>query len=388
MVDFGGWEMPIQYREGILKEHLYTRCACSVFDVSHMGRILVEGPDRVEFLQHVLTSNAAELAFNQAQYCILSDENGFALDDAYLHRFEEDRYFLVVNASNMDRDYTYLLEKAESFDCTLTDLSAKWAAIAVQGPRSEEYLQTVCGKKELTRPKKNALGTVNADGRLVLAARTGYTGEPVGYEIYVPSEDAALMWNRLIALGAKPAGLGARDTLRLEACLPLYGHEMGNDASGKPIPIFSVPAARIAVSLVEEKGKFIGREALARQQQAVAGFKDGDYSGCGCVPKRILPIVLTDHGVMRAGMPVFRGEEQVGWITSGTMVPYWMNPEDPNGGTAKRSIGMCYVNSDVKTEDALSVDIRGKRIGAAVVKRHLDMKGPVFARPVIYPAGC
>lgn len=221
MVDFGGWEMPIQYPSGIIAEHLYTRQVCGLFDVSHMGRLLIEGPQRKEFLQHVLTSNVSALDLNMAQYCIIPNENGGAVDDAYLYLFQEDSYLLVVNAANIDKDLEHLNRALSGFDCTITNISDRWASIAVQGPKSKEMLMTLSGGESPTKePTKNSLGTVSLEGRQARIAKTGYTGEPLGYEVYVRSEDAVWLWNRLVELGARPAGLGARDTLRMEASFP------------------------------------------------------------------------------------------------------------------------------------------------------------------------
>ena len=324
MVDFGGWEMPIQYPSGIVAEHLYTRHACSLFDVSHMGRVLVEGPDRVAFLQHVLSSNVESLDLNMAQYCIIPTDNGSAVDDAYLYRFEEERFLLVVNAANTEKDLAHLREAMKNYNCTMTEITKDWAAIAVQGPKCKDILMTLSGGVQLTEPMKNALGTVTLEGRLVRVAKTGYTGEPLGFEVYCRSEDAAWLWNRLVELGAKPAGLGARDTLRLEAALPLYGHEMGLDPAGNEMPIFAVPLAKFAVSFAPQKGDFIGRKPLEQQFAAFKRIMNRDFSDLSVLPRRIQPITLLDRGVMRAGMPVYRGEKQVGWVTSGTMVPYYV----------------------------------------------------------------
>ena len=265
MVDFSGWEMPIEYPGKIVSEHLCTRSMCSLFDVSHMGRILVDGAEAVPFLQHVLTSDVSAIAVDQAQYTIIPNAHGGAVDDAYLYRFEEKRYLLVVNAANTDRDLAHLERQIGAFDARMTVITGDYAAIAVQGPKSDEILQVLTGGEAVTAPKRNALRSLNFEGRSVHVARTGYTGEPLSYEVYIRSEEAVWLWNRLIELGAKPAGLGARDTLRLEACLPLYGHEMGADPEGKEIPIFAVPLARFAVSFAEHKGNFLGREALERQ---------------------------------------------------------------------------------------------------------------------------
>ena len=178
MVDFGGWEMPIQYPSGIIAEHLYTRQVCSLFDVSHMGRLLIEGPQRKEFLQHVLTSNVSALDLNMAQYCIIPNENGGAVDDAYLYLFQEDSYLLVVNAANIDKDLEHLNRALSGFDCTITNISAEWASIAVQGPKSKEMLMTLTGGESPTKePTKNSLGTVSLEGRQARIAKTGYTGD-------------------------------------------------------------------------------------------------------------------------------------------------------------------------------------------------------------------
>ena len=252
MVDFGGWEMPVQYPTGIVAEHLYTRHFCSLFDVSHMGRLLIQGPERLAFLQHVLSSNVAGLDLNMAQYCILPDEDGGAVDDAYLYRFEEERFLLVVNAANTEKDLMHLRSVVKDYDCTITDITSRWASIAVQGPKSKDLLTTLSGGVQVTEPMKNALNTLTFEGHEVKVAKTGYTGEPLGYEVYCRSEDAAWLWNRLVELGARPAGLGARDTLRMEAGFPLYGHEMGVDPDGQRIPIFAVPLAKFAVSFAPQ----------------------------------------------------------------------------------------------------------------------------------------
>ncbi len=389
MVDFGGWEMPVQYPTGIVAEHLYTRSDCSLFDVSHMGRLLIEGPERVKFLQYVLSSNVLALELNTAQYCIIPDENGFAIDDAYLYMFEEDNFLLVVNAANTDKDLAHLLPIAEKFDVKITNQTADWAAIAVQGPRSRKMLEVLSGGKALTEPVKNALGTLELEGHLARVAKTGYTGEPLGYEVYVKSEDAAWLWNRLVELGAKPAGLGARDTLRTEAVLPLYGHEMGKDPSGKDIPIFAVPLAKFAVSFNEQKGDFIGKQALLKQQAAYKRIREHDFSDIADLPKRIMPICLVDRGVIRAGMPVYKDGQEVGWVTSGTMVPYF-NQEGSGLSTkilessSKRSIGLAYLYSPIQREDYVEVDVRGKRLKAVIPHYHMRVDAPPFARPIIW----
>ena len=390
MVDFGGWEMPIQYPSGIIAEHLYTRQVCSLFDVSHMGRLLIEGPQRKEFLQHVLTSNVSALDLNMAQYCIIPNENGGAVDDAYLYLFQEDSYLLVVNAANIDKDLEHLNRALSGFDCTITNISAEWASIAVQGPKSKEMLMTLSGGESPTKePTKNSLGTVSLEGHQARIAKTGYTGEPLGYEVYVRSEDVVWLWNRLVELGARPAGLGARDTLRMEASFPLYGHEMGVAPDGTEIPIFAVPLAKFAVSFSAQKGDFIGRAALERQHRAFIRHMDRDFSDMSALPRRIAPIALLDRGVMRAGMEIYKGDKLVGWVTSGTMVPYFKTQGEGLStvileASGKRAIGLCYIDSDVLVDDTVEVDIRGKRLKAVIPARHMSVGAPPFARPLLY----
>ena len=389
MVDFGGWEMPIEYPSKIVAEHLYTRHACSLFDVSHMGRVLVDGPEAVSFLQHVLSSNVSALDLNQAQYAIIPNERGGAVDDAYLYRFEEERFLLVVNAANTDKDLAHLGEQIKSYDARMTVITGDWAAIAVQGPKSKEILQVLSGGKAVTEPVKNALNTLQFEGHTVRVAKTGYTGEPLGYEVYIESAGAEWLWNRLIELGAKPAGLGARDTLRLEACLPLYGHDMGDDPEGKEIPIFAVPLAKFAVSFAPQKGDYIGRKELEKQYEAFKRIQNRDFSDTADLPRRILPITLLDKGVMRAGMPVYKGGKQIGFVTSGTMVPYYRHEGEGLQTvileeTAKRAIGLAIVDSDTLEDDEVQVDVRGKRLKAVIAPYHMRVDAPPFARPILY----
>ena len=390
MVDFGGWEMPVQYPEGIVSEHLYTRHTCGIFDVSHMGRILVEGKDRVAFLQHVVTSNVAALEKNRSQYCIIQAPDGSAVDDAYLYCFEEDNLWLVINAANIDKDLAYLTPLLKGYDCTLTNISAEWACIAVQGPESKDMLTKLSGGEPLTiEPIKNRLNIVSLEGHTARIARTGYTGEPLGFEVFVKSEDVVWLWNRLVELGAKPAGLGARDTLRMEAGLPLYGHEMGVGSDGKNMPIFAVPLARFAVSFSEQKGDFVAKDILWKQRQAFVKIMNRDFSGCADLPYRIMPITLLDRGVIRAGMEIYKGDKLIGWTTSGTMIPYYVAEGEGlesviTEEVSKRSIGMCYIASDTLVDDVVEVDVRGKRLKAAIPEAHLSLEAPPFARPLIY----
>lgn len=372
MVDFGGWEMPIQYPEGIVAEHLYDRRHCGIFDVSHMGRLIVEGPDRLAFLQKVLSNNAADLVPGRALYCMIPDETGGAVDDAYLYMFTEDNYMVVVNASNTDKDLQHFSKYLPGYDCTITNITDTYSSIAVQGPDSERILKELSGSDFLTGPKKNDLNELTMEGRTVRISKTGYTGDPIGWELFIDAKEVVWLWNRLIELGAKPTALGARDTLRLEAGLPLYGHELGTDHSGAEIPIFAVSLAKFAVSFVEEKGDFVGKELLLAQKE-------------GGTPKKVFPIALKDRGVMRGGMDVYKNGEHVGWITSGTMVPYYNFDEEGNilDTTGKRSIGFAYLSSGVTKDDVLEVDVRGKKLKAAVVARHMRQDLPPFGQPVL-----
>ena len=385
LVDFGGWEMPIKYPMDILAEHLACRKSCAIFDVSHMGRIYVEGSQRVEFLQHVLSSNVAALEMNKAQYTIIPTPTGGAVDDAYLYRYEEDRLLLVVNAGNIDKDLEYLHEQAKGYDVRLTNVSDRLAAVALQGPNAQKILESIASGPVPCGSSKNAIGVVELDGRTVIASATGYTGEPIGYELYIQAEDAVYFWNRFVELGAVPAGLGARDTLRLEAALPLYGHEMGIDQSGEEIRLFSVPLASFAVKFAGEKGAYVGREALEAQYADFLRQKEGDHTACKALPVRIRPICLTGKGVLRAGFPVKKDGEVVGYVTSGTMVPYYVMGGDVQTDTvAKRSIGFALIREDIMAGDSILVDIRGREVAAVVVSKHLNNRVSPVAIPVIY----
>lgn len=372
MVDFGGWEMPIQYPAGIVKEHLFDRKHCGIFDVSHMGRLIVEGSQRVDFLQKVLSSNVKALVPGRAQYCIIPNENGGAVDDAYLYMYEEDRYMLIVNASNTEKDLGHFAKYLPDYDCTITNITDTYSSIAVQGPDSEKILKILSGGAEISGPKKNDLNELDMEGHRVRVSRTGYTGDPIGWELFIDAKEVEWLWNRLIELGAAPTALGARDTLRLEAGLPLYGHEMGEDHGGNDMPIFAVSLAKFAVSFAEEKGDFIARDILLDQKE-------------NGTPKKVMPVALTDRGVMRAGMDIYHNGEHIGWVTSGTMVPYYNFDEEGNilDTTGKRSIGFAYINSNITKEDVIEIDVRGKRLKAKVVAKHMIQNEPPYGKAVI-----
>ena len=260
MVDFGGWEMPVQYPAGIIEEHLATRRQAGLFDVSHMGRFVIRGEQALPFLQYVLTNNAAALQPGQAQYTMIPQESGGAIDDAYLYRFFEEEYLLVVNASNREKDWAHFQKELKNFprvECT--DRTSEIAMISLQGPLSREIMLGVLEAGGLPEPSRNYLSVGKILGEQALIARTGYTGDPLGFELFVPSNLAPRIWDLLIEKGAAPVGLGARDSLRLEAGLPLYGHELGSDPAGQEIPIFACPLVKFAVSFSPVKNDFIGK---------------------------------------------------------------------------------------------------------------------------------
>lgn len=389
MVDFGGWHMPLQYKTGIVEEHLATRRGAGLFDVSHMGRFIIRGASALAFLQHVLSNNAAALEAGFAQYTMIPDRQGGALDDAYLYRFLADEYLLVVNASNREADWRHLRQELASFPETrMEEASGSMAMIALQGPLSRGILQELLGSEGLPEPLKNAVRAASLQGRTIWLSRTGYTGEPLGFELFVPAADAPWLWDLLIGKGAVPVGLGARDTLRLEAGLPLYGHELGKDPAGRDIPIFACPLARFAVSLSALKGDFIGRAPLTRQWEAFKGIQQEDYRLLPDLPQRIVPFALTGKGIARAGFPVFRGGREIGFVTSGTMVPY-LKTEGAGlstrftGEREMRAIGLMLVDSRLKKGDPIEIEIRGSRVEAVVVPYHLRSETPPYAMPIL-----
>ncbi len=390
MVDFAGWEMPLQYPGGIVSEHLATRKHAGLFDVSHMGRFSIRGADALPFLQHVLTNNAAALEVCQAEYTILADEGGGALDDAYLYRFVDDEYLLVVNASNRLKDWDHLQPEASRFaDLKLQDATREIAMIALQGPESRDVLAGVVERGNLPEPLRNELSILTAAGTSVCVGRTGYTGEPLCFELFAAAEAAGRLWEALVAGGASPAGLGARDTLRLEAGLPLYGFELGRDDDGVEIPIFAIPLAKLAVSFSPLKGDFIGRAALARQHDAFARVVSRDYSLRADLPRLVQPIAVAGRGVARTHAPVYRGERRVGYVTSGTSVPYWIVAGEgldsrQTGERARRSIALAYLDCDVVENDAVAIDVRGTQVPSLVVPFHLRSDAPPLARPIVY----
>ena len=395
MVDFGGWDMPIQYPAGILQEHLATRKRAGLFDVSHMGRFRVAGRGALPFLQRVLTNNAAALAVGKSHYSILANANGGAIDDAYLYRFTDGEFLLVVNAANRQKDWNHLQAALAGLsDVVLEDQSEALAMISLQGPESLRILTPLIEAGSLPEAKRNALSSGAMFGQPVLIARTGYTGEPLGFELFVPAALAGRIWDALCEGGAAPVGLGARDTLRLEAGLPLYGHEFGMDRDGREIPILAVGAAKIAVSFAPEKGEFLGKAALQKQFDALQAFKQADFSRIAALPRRVRLLALTGKGIARAGDRVFQQDTPVGYVTSGTMTPYWKTQGDGDAfrlldETGKRAIALALLESSLPEGSlpegaALDVEIRGKRTEAVIVRAFMRAVTPNCAAPVFF----
>jgi aminomethyltransferase len=389
MVAFGGWEMPVSYATGIVAEHLAVRSRAGLFDVSHMGRFTIGGAGAVPFLQYVLTNNVEAPDVEESQYTIIPNKMGGAIDDAYLYRFRENEYLLVVNAANRDRDWNHFQQHLLRFTAvTIRDRTNALAMFALQGPESKSVLEQVITSGQLPEPLRNKLSTVTISGIEVGVSRTGYTGEPLGFELFVEREQARALWTILTEQGATPVGLGARDTLRLEAAFPLHGHEFGQDPKGNEIPIFAAPIAKIAVSFSPLKGDYVGRAALLRQRDAFEKILFRDYSLQADLPRVIQPIAIVGSGVARAGARVLRGDQCVGWVTSGTRVPYWVFAGE--GLSSKltdrhqlRSIALAFIDSDIVIDDWVEVEIHDKRVQAVVVEFHLRSEAPPYARPIL-----
>jgi aminomethyltransferase len=339
MVPFGGWDMPVEY-SGLIAEHQAVRSAAGLFDVSHMGEFEVTGPGALAFLQRVTANDVAKLAIGQAQYSALPTPSGGPIDDVIVYRRGEERYLVVVNAANVDKDWAWLRAQGPS-DCALDDQSAAFALLALQGPRAEAILQSLTSI-ELSQIAfyHFAEGRVNGDPAIV--ARTGYTGED-GFELFVSPDAAPGLWRKLVEAGRPqgllPAGLGARDTLRLEARMLLYGNDMDETTTLVESGLGWI------VSADPGKGDWNGRSVLLEQKANGA-------------PRKLVGFETTERGIPRHGYPVYLGDEASGTVTSGSFAPF-----------LQKSIGLAYLpsaRSAVGTE--LSVEIRGRRIGARVVK--------------------
>ena len=311
MVDFGGWDMPVQY-SGIIDEHNAVRNSVGLFDVSHMGEIEVRGPEALRLVNYVSTNNAAKLKIGQAHYSGLLYEHGGFVDDILVHKVADDHYFLCVNASNQDKDFDHIVAH-NKFDAAVENAGPRLAQIAVQGPKGPATLQKLT-KTELAPIKYYHFTDGEVCGIPARIARTGYTGED-GFEIYVAPDQAARLWDELMEagreFGIKPAGLGARNTLRLESAMALYGHEI--DASIQPFE------AGLSWIVKMDKGDFVGRAALekAKSNRKLTGF------------------VMRGRGIGRDGYEIQLDGNAAGWVTSGGPSP-----------TTGQNLGLCYVPAD------------------------------------------
>ena len=346
MVPFGGWEMPVEY-SGLISEHQAVRRAAGLFDVSHMGEFEIRGPGALRFLQRVTCNDVARLVDGQGQYSALPMENGAPVDDVIVYRRGPERFLVVVNASNIEKDYRWLQGRGPQ-DCEVKDLSNEYALLALQGPAAVGILQPLASVDLGTLGYyRFAEGTVA--GRPALVSRTGYTGED-GFELFVAPDDAAPLWLGFVETGKDkglvPAGLGARDTLRLEARMCLYGQDMDESTT------LIEAGLGWTVCVDEAKGDFPGRDVLARQK------KEG-------APRRLVGFEMVGRGIARHGYPVYVGDEQAGGVTSGTYAPF-----------VQKNIGLCYLpaaKAEVGTE--IGVEIREKKVPARVVPT------PFYKRP-------
>jgi len=337
MVDFAGWEMPVQY-QSIVPEHQAVRTAAGLFDIAHMGRVKFTGPDAARFLDSVVTNDVAGMAVGQIRYALVTNEHGGILDDVLVYRLA-DSHLLVVNASNREKILRWLEQHRARFNVTIEDQTRSHFMLALQGPKAQQILQTIADVN--LGQIKYYFGTpAQILGQPAYVSRTGYTGED-GFEVIVASASAPALWERLIAdgapLGLLPAGLGCRDTLRLEAAMPLYGHEMNETTD----PF----TAGLAFGVRIEKGEFVGRAALAAAKSSLNRLHR-------------VGLELAGKRIAREGASVIAGESAVGQVTSGTFSP-----------TLKKSIAMAYVPARHATPGVhLAVDIRGQREPATVVK--------------------
>jgi len=336
IIDFGGWALPVEY-SGIIAEHRAVRSSAGLFDVSHMGEILVSGPGALEFLNYALTNDLSSIVQGQVMYSPMANEEGGTVDDLLVYRLAGDAFLLVVNAANTEKDYSHLrLLAAERPGVEVEDVSDRWAELALQGPRAEDVLRRLTDFNLGDIRYYYFAHEVSVAGVSCLVSRTGYTGED-GFELYCEPADAAALWRAIRDAGGEdviPAGLGARDTLRLEAGMPLYGHELGEDIS---------PLDAGLGRFVAQDKDFVGREAMLK----------------GSGRRRLVAFEMTERGIPRQGHPlIFQGEE-VGVVTSGTYSP-WLN----------KSIGMGFVPPDLASPgQVMAVSIRGRQRACTIVKR-------------------
>ncbi|MCY6371024.1 glycine cleavage system aminomethyltransferase GcvT [Clostridium ganghwense] len=340
IINFTGWALPVQF-EGIIKEHEAVRNAAGLFDVSHMGEIEIKGEDAFSFLQNLITNDVSVLKDNEILYTLMCFNDGGVADDLLVYKFSDKHYLLVVNASNVDKDYLWVCSNKDNFNVEINNISHKIAQLALQGPTSEKILQKLTPFKlsdiKFFRFNKNVM----IDGVKCLVSRTGYTGED-GFEIYTGTENSERLWNKILETGKedgiKPAGLGCRDTLRFEAALPLYGNELSEDIT--PLE------AGLGYFVKLNKASFIGKNALVMQN------KDG-------VKRRIVGFEMIGRGIPRHGYSIIKNDEEIGFVTTGYFSP-----------TLKKSIGHAILDTKyTKLGTEIEVIIRKKRVRAKIIKK-------------------
>jgi len=358
LIEFGGWEMPVQYTS-IVDEHLAVRQAAGIFDISHMGEVTVGGALAAEFLNHVLTNDIRKLTPGHGQYTLLCNERGGTIDDLYAYQLAEGVYLLIINAARVGADVPWLQAQAKSFsergELLLTDASHNYSAVAIQGPRAKEFIDECIpgasfSAKRVDRVsdlKKNEIGGFTLGKMNVFVSRTGYTGED-GFEVAGEDEPIRQVWDKVLHVGQpfgiKPCGLGARDTLRTEVCYPLYGHEL--DEHTTPIQ------AGVGFFVAFDKGEFNGRSVLAEQK-------------ANGVQKKCVAFKMTDKSAPpRPHYPIWANGAKVGEVTSGT--------QSPSLGIG---IGMGYVPPEsAKPDTWIEIEIRGKRVPALIVSKPIYRK--------------
>lgn len=336
MVEFAGWEMPVQY-SGIIEEHAAVRARAGLFDVSHMGEVEVRGPEALDVCQKLTANDVSRIRVGQAQYNLLLNENGGIIDDVVVYRLEPERFLLCVNAANTKKDYEWIREMSGGM-AEIVDASSEYVQLALQGPLAEAIVQPLTAI-ELSQIAPFYFNSGEVASVRCVVARTGYTGED-GFELFCASESGVRLWDALFDAGRNlallPVGLGARDTLRLERALPLYGHEL--DESTTPLE------AGLAWVVKLSKGPFLGREALLHQKEKG-------------VTRKLVGVELTETGIARGGYKIFKQGRDIGEITSGTKSP-----------TLGRSIAMGYVlTEESQIGNSLDLEIRGRRVGARIV---------------------
>jgi aminomethyltransferase len=328
IVDFEGWEMPIQYQKGITHEHETVRRAVGIFDVSHMGRVMVTGKESEAFLDYLSTNKIAEKKDGTATYTVWMNSSGGAVDDVIVYRSGSEEFFVVVNASNRESDLAHMRSVASDFNVTITPRFDEDGIIAIQGPRSVAILEELFPTIASLRPMRFITGAFQNSE--VIIARTGYTGS-LGFEVYGPASLVLNLWNKLIERGAEPIGLGARDTLRLEMGYALYGHELSATIS----PLESVSAWTVKTA----KARFLGKESLGKEKRSQYG------------------VVMLDGGIPRHGYEVLQGDRLIGIVTSGTFSP-----------CLKKGIAIVLLDEPMQIGETLFIRVRKKLLRAQITK--------------------